>query len=442
MFPIARAGAKPSAITAGPDGATYYVDFDADVLGVVDSSGTVTEHALPAGSGPADVLDASDGLWLSLQGTEAVARVSTTGDVLESVPLTTDAGPLGLTEGSDGVIWVAEAEGSRVGAIVPEASPLEVLTLPEGTSAGSVLVADDGTTWFTTASGIGSATADGTLAFTDVTSTDPDPGGLAFGPDGNLWVTLNGVDRIARITPAGVVTEFDIPGPHTEPAGITAGPDGALWFSLSGSDEIGRITTDGDVTTYDLPDPASQPSGIVTGADGRLWFALMGVSKLGAITTEGVVTTYPLLAGGIEPDLVTLGNDGNVWYSGFQYGSVGRVTPSGSVTAWDLQTMVLGIDAGSGPGVWFAYYLAQSMGHFDPSRGADLVGVPAGELRSLSVGDDHVVFPIDLEGASALYRLDLAIPLDPPLTPLGPTPPPTPAPVPPPGPVVTPSFTG
>src|SRR5438552_2044428 len=57
--------------------------------------------------------------------------------------------------------------------------------------------------------------------------------GVAAGPDGNLWFTEHDVNKIGRITPAGVVTEFPIPG--VGPDSITAGPDGQLWFTENDS---------------------------------------------------------------------------------------------------------------------------------------------------------------------------------------------------------------
>ena len=46
---------------------------------------------------------------------------------------------------------------------------------------------------------------------------------IAAGPDGNLWFTEHGKNKIGRITPAGVFTEFPIPTAGASPEGITAG---------------------------------------------------------------------------------------------------------------------------------------------------------------------------------------------------------------------------
>ena len=89
------------------------------------------------------------------------------------------------------------------------------------------------------------------------------PDGITAGPDGNLWFTEYGVPgsppapRIARITPAGSVTEFSAGiTPESDPGDIVVGADGNLWFTevdqTNGnySGKIGRITPSGAVTEF------------------------------------------------------------------------------------------------------------------------------------------------------------------------------------------------
>ncbi len=56
------------------------------------------------------------------------------------------------------------------------------------------------------------------------------PRGITQGPDGNIWAAVGG--KVAKITPAGRVTEFD-PANIGSPQGITTGPDGNLWVTQS-----------------------------------------------------------------------------------------------------------------------------------------------------------------------------------------------------------------
>ena len=62
---------------------------------------------------------------------------------------------------------------------------------------------------------------------------------MTVGPDGNAYIGLRNVNKIARVTAAGVVTEFTIPTPNSLPTNLTPGPDGNVWFSEGGAAKIG-----------------------------------------------------------------------------------------------------------------------------------------------------------------------------------------------------------
>jgi virginiamycin B lyase len=59
-----------------------------------------------------------------------------------------------------------------------------------------------------------------------------------------------GVDQPAR---AQSVTKFPLPNANSLPSGITAGPDGNLWFTETGANKIGRTTTAGVITEFAIP---------------------------------------------------------------------------------------------------------------------------------------------------------------------------------------------
>src|SRR5512135_2025924 len=85
-----------------------------------------------------------------------------------------------------------------------------------------------------------------------------------------MWVSIASNKRVATHTTGGIsmssqefpadatipsspVTEFSLPTPNSRPYGITTGPDGNLWFTEFGSDKIGRITPSGAVSEFALP---------------------------------------------------------------------------------------------------------------------------------------------------------------------------------------------
>jgi virginiamycin B lyase len=72
------------------------------------------------------------------------------------------------------------------------------------------------------------------------------------------------------------VQTFPVPSPVADLQHIVAGPDGALWFTEKGANKVGSITTAGQITEYPIPNNASGladtgPTGIVS-SGGGLWF--------------------------------------------------------------------------------------------------------------------------------------------------------------------------
>jgi len=122
-------------------------------------------------------------------------------------------------------------------------------------------------------------------------TTFVDPGGaastdIAAGPDGNVWFTTLGSDRIGRITPTGTITTFVDPGgagSTSDPVGIVAGPDGNIWYTNAVNHRIGRLDPAAgnnaaiatSITTFADPSGTSStngPLGITAGPDGNLWY--------------------------------------------------------------------------------------------------------------------------------------------------------------------------
>jgi virginiamycin B lyase len=110
----------------------------------------------------------------------------------------------------------------------------------------------------------------------EIPSADSFPQGIARGADGNLWFAERGIDRIGRITPAGVITEFPIPSPSptAELNLVTSGPDGHIWFSQDSRDSLGRFDPASPGQMQEIPIPTRvEVAGFVDGQDGDLWFA-------------------------------------------------------------------------------------------------------------------------------------------------------------------------
>jgi len=104
--------------------------------------------------------------------------------------------------------------------------------------------------------------------------------GIAEGADGNLWIVENGINKIARMTPRGTITQFPIPTANADARNITLAVDGSMWFTEYLGNKIGRITPKGIITEYSVPTAQAGVEGIMattTGGcnpsrHGSLWF--------------------------------------------------------------------------------------------------------------------------------------------------------------------------
>lgn len=186
-------------------------------------------------------------------------------------------------------------------------------------------------------------------------SDTPTVPSLAVGSDGNLWEAEGGANRIARVTPAGAITEFSLPAGSSRATGIAAGPDGNVWFTEEGASRVGRITPAGGITEFPLSAGAG-PAGIVAGPDGNLWFTERGAGRIGRITTGGSVSEYPLPDPASQPTAIVAGPDGNLWFTEANVAKVGRITPAGEVAEFlvPADEAPLAIAAGPRGNVWFS----------------------------------------------------------------------------------------
>jgi virginiamycin B lyase len=297
-FPVAP-GINPGGITAGPDGALWFVEEGTNTIGRITTTGVVTNH-FPVPAAPASSVSALDqitagpdgALWFTQPRDNQIGRLTTAGgmpaEFTFSIP---DAEPEGITVGPDGALWFTAAKAGKIGRITTAGVFDPPTGFPPSGIAGEgisdITVGPDGALWFTESTGnrIGRITTGGTITHYDVPTSSSDPSGITPGP-GGLWFTEFNTGQLAQITTAGLITEY--PGAGVGPSAIAVGRDGALWYTESdpSANAIGRMTTGGAVTNhFPVPTPGSEPSDITTGPDGALWFTEFLGNKIGRIET-------------------------------------------------------------------------------------------------------------------------------------------------------------
>ena len=212
-------GSMPAAITAGPDGALWFTEADADQIGRITTDGAITEFPLPSRgtmhAHPTAIAAGPDGaVWFTQPLRESIGRIDLSTHVITERFLPPPRGGIvrgnTLASGPDGALWFEDPRDQAIGRMRPDGE-VDALPLPL-----------TGDYW---------------------------PSATTAGPDGNIWFLDGRGGRVMRITPAGSVTEF----PPLEGLGsfgtsqITAGSDGAIWFAVPDGNAIGRVTcTSGD----------------------------------------------------------------------------------------------------------------------------------------------------------------------------------------------------
>jgi virginiamycin B lyase len=293
------ANAAPGTILAGPDGAMWFTENEANKIGRITLAGEITEFAVPIPNGnPVSLTNAPDGaLWFAHTGGK-IGRMTTAGEFthLFDVP-------------------------AAARTVPPLSLGLYSYFYPT-----SLIVGPDGAFWFVTngPNKIVRMTFSGQFTVFTVPTYNASPHFLANGSDGNLWFTEFNGNKIGRLTTAGSFAEYPIPTPVSIPGVLTAGPDGALWFAEGIGNKIGRLTVEGRFTEYRVPTLLGAPATIVAAPNNTaLWFAENLGNKLARIRLDGTVTEYPIPTPNTQPQGLAFGPDGSLWFTERNGGKIG-----------------------------------------------------------------------------------------------------------------------
>src|SRR5246127_2751850 len=109
-----------------------------------------------------------------------------------------------------------------------------------------------------------------------------------------------GLSLVAATTFAAMATltapikEYEVPTPKSRPHDPALAPDGALWYTGQGANKLGRLDPKtGEIKEYPLKTPDSGPHGLAADAQGNIWFTAIAGGYVGRLDpTTGAITEY------------------------------------------------------------------------------------------------------------------------------------------------------
>jgi RHS repeat-associated protein len=270
---------QPQSLALGPDGSFFIADYGRDLIRRVAPNGIISTVAGVPGS--AGQCSYTDGALATQVGISFPTAVAVAPDGTLYFAATAGCGNTGyiFRVTPNGIINRFVGSG---GSSAYNGEGLPALSVNLG-GVGALAVGPDGNLYYTDvgqnrvkrvdATGIVNTVAgDGNTCcgsdlhaeFATLATIGSGPRGIAFGPDGNLYIAAWGLSTIRRVLPdgriqdvAGIAGQDDFSGDGgpavaaklNRPAALAFGPDGSLYIADTFNQRIRRIASDGTIST-------------------------------------------------------------------------------------------------------------------------------------------------------------------------------------------------
>ncbi len=258
-------------------------------------------------------------MWFIDENASSLVRTNMTGGIKEFRLTAVTGNAVSMAVGADGKFYIGDESTSIVQATTSGASKAFSIPSGDNTSLGGLALGPEGDVWFTEFNHVAKITPSGTITEFAYPSGSNQYGGITAGADGNMWFAESAQNAIGRIVPAtGKITMFPIPV-SCIPTAMVLAKDNAVWFAcLTSPPTIGRITKSGTITTYNIGGTFNSnetESFCARGPDGQPWCASGddGTVIRVNVASHTATTFTPPLSPGARPDAVAAGPDGNVW---------------------------------------------------------------------------------------------------------------------------------
>jgi len=126
------------------------------------------------------------------------------------------------------------------------------------------------------------------------------------------------------------IKEYEVPTPKSRPHDPALAPDGSLWYTGQGANKLGRLDPKtGEFKEYLLKTPGSGPHGLVADQEGNIWFTAISGGYLGKLDPKtGEITEYrPPDDREIDPHTPVFDHEGILWFTNEDTNYIGRLDP-------------------------------------------------------------------------------------------------------------------
>jgi len=138
------------------------------------------------------------------------------------------------------------------------------------------------------------------------------------------------------------IQEYDVPTPKSRPHDPALAPDGSLWYTGQGANKLGRLDPkSGEFKEYSLKTPKSGPHGLTADKDGNIWFTAISGGYVGKLNPKtGEIAEYrPDNGAEIDPHTPVFDHDGILWFTNEETNYIGRLDPkTGKMTLTKVPT--------------------------------------------------------------------------------------------------------
>jgi sugar lactone lactonase YvrE len=174
----------------------------------------------------------------------------------------------------------------------------------------------------------------GTPTISPFASGINEPGGLAFGLDGNLYVADGEDHTVDKVTPGGQVTTFASGFPGSDvfatPTDLAFNSAGTLFVADASADTLFEVSPAGQVTPF--ASGFDEPVGLAFDSAGNLYVGNAGNNTVSEVTPAGQVT--PLASRFNDPVSLAFDSAGNLYVGSGEVHTVEKVTPAGIVSTF------------------------------------------------------------------------------------------------------------